>query len=126
MEEKPWMKSRISSDIIAATFERKHDQVTRLIRKYRKYFEEFGCFCTEKIKTKGRSMEVYFLTEQQFLLLVTMFKNTPNVVKFKFNLAMEFKRARLEGNIKITLTEDFLAGLTGQTHVIEEQLKIGE
>lgn len=87
-------EGRAGSILIAKGFNRRHDQVVRLIRKYSDLFEKLSPLKVSLIKTKGTPFREYLLTEGQFLFLGTLFKNSDQVVEFKFKLVKEFEKCR--------------------------------
>ena len=87
-------EGRAGTLLVAKGFGRRHDQVIRLIRKYRENFENLSPLKGEKISGKGKPITQYWLTEDQFFFLGTLFKNSPIVVKFKERLVREFSRTR--------------------------------
>jgi len=84
-----------TSLILSEKVELEHRAILQLIRKYkeREIFKR-SAFEMQKIKTKGRQGEVYFLTESQALFLLTLMKNSDLVVDFKENLVNEFFKCR--------------------------------
>jgi phage regulator Rha-like protein len=75
---------------------RSHESTLKLIRKYRSDFEELGFLrfeIQEKRGTQGASTEYCLLNEDQATLLITYFKNTPTVRRFKLKLVKEFRAA---------------------------------
>lgn len=87
-------EARAGTFLIAQGFDRNHDQVKRLVKKYEKDFLEFGSFHLLKVKSKGRSIEEILLNEDQTMFLGTLFKNSAIVVKFKKKLVREFSKLR--------------------------------
>jgi len=77
-----------------------HRMLKRVIADNVTDFEELGkvviiSAATEaENKKKGRPDESYFLNEDQFMLLVTMVKNTPESKKLKMALVKEFRRMK--------------------------------
>lgn len=100
-----FMKGRFSSVVIAKTFERRHDQVTKLVDRYRGKFESFGDIEEVKTKNVGRPTVEYFLNESQFIYLITLFSNAGEVPENKRKLVKKYME---------------------QSKVIEEQLKLEE
>jgi phage regulator Rha-like protein len=77
---------------------RSHESTIKLIRKYQSDFEEFAPLGFEiHVATRkqggGTALEYVELTEDQATLLITYFKNTPTVRKFKISLIKAFRRA---------------------------------
>lgn len=88
-------EGRAGSILIAKGFGRRHEQVVRLIKKYKKEFEELNTLRVLKSgKGRGRPTEEFCLTESQFLFLGTLFKNSEIVVKFKHRLIKEFQKVK--------------------------------
>jgi len=81
---------------------RSHKVVMNLLNKYKEDFEEFGRvdFKNATLQTSGGLQEITYcdLTEDQATLLVTYFRNTPTVRKFKIKLVKEFRKALEEIN----------------------------
>lgn len=87
---------------------RSHESTIKLIRKYQSDFEELGKldFKTEGMDKNssdsksdeffskhGKLTEYALLNEDQATFLVTLFRNTPTVRKFKLNLVKAFRAA---------------------------------
>lgn len=72
-----------------------HRAILELIRKYkdRKIFQTFTVQ-PEKMATKGRSGEFYYLTENQAMFLITLMKNSEKVLDFKESLVNAFVEYR--------------------------------
>lgn len=87
-------EGRAGTLLIAKGFGRRHEQITRLIKKYQENFENLNTLKVLKVKGKGRSFEEYWLTEDQFFFLGTLFKNSPIIVNFKEKLISEFSKCR--------------------------------
>jgi phage regulator Rha-like protein len=88
---------RISSFLIAQGFEKRHEHVVRLIKRYKERFERFKPLAVVKrTQKKGRPVDEYLLTEGQFFFLGTIFKNSEIVLDFKEKLAKEFVRVRAQ------------------------------
>ncbi|MBT8373943.1 MAG: Rha family transcriptional regulator, partial [Deltaproteobacteria bacterium] len=87
-------EGRAGTFLIAKGFERRHEQVFRLIKKYQKDFEDFSTLKVSKVYGKGRPVNEYLLTEDQFLFLGTLFKNSSTVIEFKKKLIKEFAKTR--------------------------------
>lgn len=88
-----------SSLIIADGADFEHRSVLQLIRKYPEDFETFGrvAFEMQSFDTAGGRQErqVALLNEQHAMLLLTYFKNTEIVRKFKVALVKAFYEMRL-------------------------------
>jgi hypothetical protein len=86
---------RISSFLIAQGFDRRHEYIVRLIKRYQKRFERIKpLVVVKKIKGRGRPVEEYLLSEAQFIFLGTVFKNSEIVLDFKEKLAIDFCRVK--------------------------------
>lgn len=85
---------RARTSLIANGFQRKHNQILRLVKKYQKNFENFSPLKVKKSSTKGRPLEEYLLTEDQFIFLGTLLRNSEIVVEFKEKLVKEFSKMR--------------------------------
>ena len=72
-----------------------HRAILQLIKKYkdRKIFQS-SAFEMQKISTKGRKGEVYFLNEGQSMFLITLMKNSDIVLDFKEHLVNAFLKYR--------------------------------
>jgi len=88
------------SIVIAENCELEHKNVIALIRKYSDDFAEFSPLAFEtrkgiKLDTGGfaKSTEYAELTEDQATYLITLFRNTPIVRKFKLSLVKSFRKA---------------------------------
>ena len=76
-----------------------HKKLKRTIRKYKTGLEKFGRIsvpCGTEIKKDGpgRPEEIYLLNEQQATFLITLLKNTEQVIEFKAKLVSEFYKMR--------------------------------
>ena len=78
-------------------YARSHESTIKLIRKYQSDFEELGGvrFEIQPFATAGgiQDREVALLNEDQATYLITLFRNTPTVRKFKLNLVKAFRAA---------------------------------
>lgn len=87
-----------SSLVIARGMKAKHKSVIQLIRQRIGALEEFGrvAFEMRTFGTAGgkQKREVAMLNEQQAALLISMMRNTDDVVMFKVRLIREFYRMR--------------------------------
>jgi phage regulator Rha-like protein len=88
---KPFTTSLILSERIKV----EHRAVLNLIRKYkhRKIFQT-SAFEMQKLKTKGREAEYYFLTESQAIFILTLMRNSEKVLDFKESLVNAFMEYR--------------------------------
>lgn len=89
-------EGRAGTVLIAEGFDRRHEQVVRLVKKYRSQFEEISTLKVFIKKGKTKPFEEFLLTEDQFFFLGTLFKNTAVAVEFKLRLVKEFSRCRKE------------------------------
>ena len=83
--------------VIAEQCGLEHASVIKLVRKYQSDFEELGrvSFEIRPFMTDGgmQNREVAELTEDHATYLITLFRNTPIVRKFKLTLVKEFRKA---------------------------------
>jgi phage regulator Rha-like protein len=70
-----------------------HQAVIKLVRKYKLDFNEFGSLRFEISKSGGRDTEFAILNEDQATYLITLFRNTDIVRRFKIELVKAFRRA---------------------------------
>lgn len=77
-----------------------HKQVIAMVRKYRSEFEELGPVAFETRKGEAlpqggyaKATEIAVLNEDQATYLITLFRNTLIVRRFKLRLVKEFRRA---------------------------------
>lgn len=82
-----------TSLIISENLNLKHDNVVALLKKY-SHIEELTLFETEKVSTGGRAIINYLLTEEQALILVSLMKNSDEVIRFKVKLVKAFIKYR--------------------------------
>ena len=86
-----------NSKIVAEKYEVQHATVSRLINKYEDDFKELGKVGFEiRPSTRGQSEKVYFLSEDQFFLLVTYMKNTNIARRAKIEFVKAFSKAKKE------------------------------
>lgn len=73
-----------------------HRKLKQAIRKYKKQIEGFGkLYAPYKAESSGgRKTEYYLLNEAQATFLITLLKNTEQVVKFKVELVKQFYEMR--------------------------------
>lgn len=83
-----------SSDVIAKGMKAKHKNVLELVRKHAALLADFGTLAFETRKSAGRPTEVAMLNEQQAALLISLMRNSADVLAFKANLIREFYRMR--------------------------------
>jgi phage regulator Rha-like protein len=86
------------SMVIANGTENQHKSVVAILKKYHKDFEEIGQLKFSDLKSTnpkgGRPTKVYWLNEEQAMLLVTYLDNNEIVRKFKRNLVHQFVEMR--------------------------------
>lgn len=85
--------------VIARGMRQQHASTMRLIRKHQKTLERFGLVRFEiRPRLRGRhgggDIEYAMLNEQQAALLITLMRNTDDVIEFKAALIAEFYRMR--------------------------------
>jgi phage regulator Rha-like protein len=81
---------------VASGCEIAHQSALKLVRKYRSEFEELGFLgfqIQEKRGTQGAPTEYAELNEDQATFLITLFRNTPIVLRFKLRLVQAFRQA---------------------------------
>lgn len=88
-----------SSLIIARGMKAKHKSVIQLIRQHATTLEEFGPLAFEmrvaqRPQGGGAPTEYAMLNEQQAALLISLMRNSDEVVAFKVSLIREFYRMR--------------------------------
>lgn len=91
----------VSHRVIAECTGNMEKSILDLITRYKEHFEEFGCLLFSDLKslnsdeeTRGRPSKVYYLNEQQATFLMTLLRNSDNVVQFKLRLVKEFFNMR--------------------------------
>ena len=89
-------EGRAGTVLIAEGFNRHHDQIKRLILKYKSEFEEISPLKGDIKKGRTKDFNEYLLDEDQFLFLGTLFRNNKQIVTFKLRLIKEFRRCRAE------------------------------
>jgi phage regulator Rha-like protein len=86
------------SMVIANGTENQHKSVVAIIKKYRRDFEGIGQLRFSDLKSTnpkgGRPTKVYWLNEEQAMLLVTYLDNNEIVRNFKKNLVHQFVEMR--------------------------------
>jgi len=95
----------VDTRIIATGFGVDHRSTTRLVDNYSKQFEGFGILRFEiaEIKGRGQPEKFYLLNEDQTYFLLTLTRNTAQVVELKQRLVMafaEFRKAQSKPTIK--------------------------
>lgn len=89
-----------TSKVIAECGGQEHRAIRQLIESHKKELQEFGRVTFEMIplETNGgvQEIKVYKLNEEQATFLITLMRNTPQVVLFKKNLVKQFYSMRQE------------------------------
>lgn len=81
--------------VIANGTGNKHKNVKELIQKYKSEMDDFGTLSVlNGESTGGRPEEFYLLNEQQASFLITLLRNTKQVVSFKKELVRQFYEMR--------------------------------
>lgn len=120
---------RAGTVLIAEGFDRRHEQVVRLIKKYLAEFEKLNTLEVLSRKNNTRVFNEYMLTESQFFFLGTLFKNSEISIPFKLKLIIEFDKCKKQLNALSGKKNDEQwneARLTGktlrsiETHAIKE------
>jgi len=83
-----------ATDVIANGMKAQHASTIKLVRKHMEALTGFGDIRFEIRKSGGRPTEVALLNEQQAALLISMMRNSPQVLAFKVSLVREFYRMR--------------------------------
>lgn len=102
-------EARIDSRLLSNKLKVKHKNTVELINKYRSKFERFGIipFETCKYDGAGRPERFYLLNEDQSYFLLSLSKNTNDVVDLKADLVFAFSNAR-KNAYKESIFEMFL------------------
>ncbi len=82
-----------TSMIISENINMKHEHVVKMLKRYSS-IEILSGLAIRKDSTKGRAIVNYLLTEEQALILVSLMKNTPEVIEFKVGLVRAFIKYR--------------------------------
>lgn len=83
------------SDVIAAGMRAQHASTIKLVRRHIDALASFGEIRFEvRLNRHGKSTEVALLNEQQAALLISMMRNSPEVLAFKVSLVRDFYRMR--------------------------------
>jgi phage regulator Rha-like protein len=81
--------------VIAEGTGNKHISIKELIQDYKKDFLDFGTLSVlNRESTGGRPEQYYQLNEEQATFLMTLLRNSVNVVKFKKELVRQFYEMR--------------------------------
>jgi len=95
-QNKPFTNTLIIADGVGL----QHASIIKLVRKFKSDFEEFGQlrFEIRPFETKGgiQEREITLLTEDQATYLITMFRNSDIVRKFKVQLVKAFRKVLTE------------------------------
>lgn len=83
-----------ATDVIARGMKAQHASTIKLVRKHMETLIGFGDIRFEIRKSGGRPTEVALLNEQQAALLISMMRNSTQVLAFKVSLVREFYRMR--------------------------------
>jgi phage regulator Rha-like protein len=89
----------VDSRLIAIELEIKHENLRRTVEKYLNELQAFGVIVFETSKPSERSLggrpeRFCFLNEDQATFLMTLSRNTPQVVACKMNLVTAFSKAK--------------------------------
>lgn len=82
-----------TSWIISQNLNIQHESVVRLIKEYSS-IDELSRLQIGELPTKGRPVKIFLFEEVQALILVSLMKNSPEVIKFKINLVKAFIKYR--------------------------------
>lgn len=82
------------SSVLAEGVGNDHNAVVQLIRTHENHLRDLGTFQVEIEKTKGRPREVYILNEPQAYFLITLMRNSEQVIRFKKELIKAFMEMR--------------------------------
>lgn len=86
-----------TSEVIAEYSGNSRKAIQNLINRYKDKLEQYGKVVFEILPLpSGQKAKAYHLNEQQATFLITLLKNTPNVVAFKFELTRQFYATRKE------------------------------
>lgn len=106
----------VDSRLVAEGLNIKHQNLLETIRKYQEKLEKLGSLTFEtetKKRAKGGTFQVFcYLNELQCHFVVTLSRNTEEVVDFKMSLVIAFDQAKKEVKILeevIRESDDFLA-----------------
>lgn len=96
----------VDTRTIATGFGVEHESTARLVDKYSDRFQEFGILRFEigEIKGRGQPERFYLLNEDQTYFLLTLTRNTVQVVDLKHRLVQAFSEFRkVAGMVSTTL-----------------------
>jgi len=95
---------RVGTKTIADGFNRKHDNIKRLVQKYQKEFEKITFLKQSITKGKTKNFEEYFLTYDQLLFLISVIRNGEGVIDLK---AQMIKAKNISSAIDLIKAFDF-------------------
>ena len=78
-----------TSLVLAEGLNTEHESIMRLLKKHSN-INELSRFEIGNVRTKGRPINVAYLDELQATILITLMKNTPEVIAFKIKLSKAF------------------------------------
>lgn len=87
-------EGRAGTIAIAETLGRDHDQLIRVLNKYKANFTRVDPLLVSKVKGKTKSFKEYLLTEDQFALLGMMLQNSDDIVELKTRIILEYRDCR--------------------------------
>ncbi len=122
-------EGRAGTKIIADGFNRRHEQVTRLVKKYASHFKKINTLKVFISKGKTKDFKEYFLDEDQFAFLATLFKNDADSVDFKLRLILDYKKVKTQLQAALNQKKDPVwseARLTAKTLRLMETSAIKE
>lgn len=86
---------RASTETIAKGVKVHHKNALALVNKHRVHIEVFGVIAFEtRLNKRGKATEYAMLNEQQSALLISLMRNSPEVIGFKVSLIRDFFRMR--------------------------------
>lgn len=110
-----------TSDIIAEYSENSHHAIQQLINKNKEKLEGFGKVAFEmRALSSGQKSKIYRLNERQATFLITLLKNTPSVVAFKFELTKQFYSVSEELKQRHTLRLEDKSTRKSLTNAVKE------
>ena len=77
---------RVGSVLLASGLERRHEQVFRLITKYKRYFEDMGTLKANVRTGKTKGFTEYLLNYNQVMFLFTLFRGSEVITKLSVGL----------------------------------------
>lgn len=125
----PWPDAEpfTTSEAIAESAGVQHHAIRQLIQKYKGELEGFGVLAFEMRKPPegskgGRPELIYQLSEEQAAFLLTLLRNTPQVVTFKRELVRQFYEMREELRRRRTEREQLRPARKDLTNAIRHAL----